>query len=144
MRALIARLTILLLAISPSLAVSQTTQSLPHFDVATIRPSEPQPPGRNNSNIRRLPGGRFSTVNARLKALVQLAYRVQDFHVSGGPAWIDSEGFDIVAIPDREIVIENLTPDAMPRMLQMLLEDRFQLKVHRETRDMAVYALVVG
>jgi uncharacterized protein (TIGR03435 family) len=79
-----------------------------------------------------------------VKTLIQAAYRVQDFQIIGGPAWIDAEGFDIVATPDREIVFDNPATDAMPRMLQLLLEDRFQLKVHRETREMSVYAMVIG
>ena len=127
-----------------SAVAHQTTASPPRFEVASIKPSPPQPPGRNNSSIRRSTGGRFTTVNAAIKPLMQIAFRVRDFQIVGGPAWIEDARFDIVAVPDREIVFDNRDTDPMPRMLQMFLEERFQLKVHRETKEMPVYALLIA
>src|SRR5262245_4851828 len=123
---------------------SQTNASSPRFEVASIKPSAPQPPGRNNSSIQRSTGGRFTTVNAAVKPIMQIAFRVRNFQIVGGPAWIEDAQFDIVAVPDREIVFDDRATDPVPRMLQMLLEERFELKVHRETREMSIYTLVVG
>jgi uncharacterized protein (TIGR03435 family) len=70
--------------------------------------------------------------------LIGLAYKVQNFEIFGGPGWIDSEGYDVTAnATDSNIGIEQLRP-----MLQTLLEDRFKLAVHRETREVPVYALL--
>jgi uncharacterized protein (TIGR03435 family) len=76
----------------------------------------------------------------RLKMLVGLAYKVQNSEISGGPAWIETDGYDITAkAADSSIGIEQLRP-----MLQKLLEDRFKLGVHRETKDLPVYTLLAG
>ena len=90
------------------------------------------------TNIRPPVGGRFTATNARLKMLVGLAYKVQNFEISGGPGWADSEGYDITArAAESNIGIDELRP-----MLQTLLEDRFELKVHRETKEVPVYVLI--
>ena len=68
---------------------------------------------------------------------MQNAYTVQPFQIVGGPAWIDSERYAIEAKADG-----NASRAQMFLMLQSLLEDRFQLKIHRETRELPVYALV--
>ncbi len=90
--------------------------------------------------IRPPVGGRFTATNARLKMLVGIAYDVKGFEISGGPGWINSDGFDITAkAADSNISLEQLRP-----LLQALLEDRFQLMVHRDTKEMPIYALTVA
>src|SRR5678816_1377986 len=87
--------------------------------------------------MRPLPGR--LTANASLRVLIQGAYQMQPFQIVGGPEWIGSEQYDVDAkTADR--------PDEgqMLRMLQTLLEDRFQLRIHRESREMPVYALVAA
>jgi uncharacterized protein (TIGR03435 family) len=71
--------------------------------------------------------------------LIKSAYHVQDFQVVGGPAWLNEDGFDIEAKGDP-----NATRAQIMLMLQSLLEDRFGLKYHRETRELPVYALTVA
>jgi uncharacterized protein (TIGR03435 family) len=66
----------------------------------------------------------------------------KDNRVVGGPAWIDTDRFDIQAKADDSIT--SLAPDQANLMLQSLLEDRFQLKAHIETREVPVYNLVVA
>jgi uncharacterized protein (TIGR03435 family) len=73
-----------------------------------------------------------------LKLLMTIAYRVQDFQISGGPNWIGSDRFDIVA------KAEEGSNSKIPEMLQALLEDRFKLTLHRETKEMPIYALTVA
>jgi uncharacterized protein (TIGR03435 family) len=71
--------------------------------------------------------------------LIMNAYHVQDFQVVSGPAWLNEDGFDIEAKGDP-----NATNAQVMLMLQSLLEDRFGLKYHRETRELPVYALTVA
>jgi len=90
--------------------------------------------------IRPPVGGRFTATNVGLKMLIVLAYNVKSFEISGGPGWIDSDGYDINAkAADTNTSLDQLRP-----MLQTLLENRFQLKVHRETKEMPVYALMLA
>ncbi len=104
------------------------------FDTASIKQNAGTSPG---ARTQPLPGGRLRVENQTLRALIRTAYRVQDFQLSGGPAWLDSERFDI------EAKAEGNPPllDVVGPMLQGLLEDRFKLKVHSETRELPVYAL---
>jgi uncharacterized protein (TIGR03435 family) len=107
----------------------------PEFEVASIKPNTS---GNNMVMIRPPAGGRFTATNARLKMLIGLAYNVQNFEISGGPAWINSDGYDIEAkAADSAIGIEQLRP-----LLQTLLADRFQLKIHRETKEVPIYAVM--
>jgi uncharacterized protein (TIGR03435 family) len=85
-------------------------------------------------------GGGGGGKNVTLKELMGFAYRLQQFQISGGPRWISSDRFDIEGKAEGP----NLDFDQVRLMLQSLFEDRFKLKVHRETKPAAVYALVVG
>jgi len=70
---------------------------------------------------------------------MQNAYGVQAFQIAAGPDWLNSDHFAIEAKADG-----NATRDQIFLMLQWLLEDRYQLKFHRETRELPVYALVAA
>src|SRR5580698_1221154 len=72
--------------------------------------------------------------------LMQNAYSVQLFQISGGPDWINSERYDIVAKADGSASGKQMTGP----MLQTLLEDRFKLRFHRETKLLPVYELTVA
>jgi uncharacterized protein (TIGR03435 family) len=85
------------------------------------------------------PGGRFIATNIPLQFLIENAYRIKDFQLSGAPPWLKSERYDIEAKAEG-----NLTFDAMLPMLQTLLEDRLQLKFHRETKELPIYALTIA
>lgn len=84
-------------------------------------------------------GGRLSTRTAPLRLLIQNAYGVQSFQISGGPDWMDSSGFDIEAT-----AAGNPARAQVWLMLRSLLEDRFALKVHRETQVRPVYDLTAA
>ena len=108
----------------------------PAFDVASVKPNKSST-GRNSMD--RSPGGGFSATNATLKGLIKAAYSIYDHQLIGGPGWLESERYDIVAKAPPN------TPDNQLRpMLQTLLTERFKLKLHRETRQMPVYALILG
>jgi uncharacterized protein (TIGR03435 family) len=96
--------------------------------------------------IRPAPGGRLSVENFSLKMLLTFAYKVRDFQISGGPGWMNSDRFDILAKAEENQsgTGGTISPDKMMALLQTLLEDRFELAVHRETKELPVYALVPG
>jgi uncharacterized protein (TIGR03435 family) len=106
----------------------------PAFDVASVKPNR-SGSGNSSQNDRH---GTLTATNVTLQYCIQLAYGVKDYQISG-PRWLASERYDIVAKTDPTV-----TPDRYRGMIQTLLADRFKLRVHRETRDFPVYALVVG
>ncbi len=124
-----------LLSIATS-AFGQPAASGPQFEVASIKPSAPGQPG---TFIRMAPGGRLNINNMPLKEMIVMAWRIQPFQISGGPAWMDSAHYDISAKPE-----DAAKRTEVPLMLQALLADRFQLKFHRETKELSVYSLVLS
>ena len=108
-------------------AIAAPSGKRAEFEVASVKPNTS---GNMMVMIRPPAGGRFTATNARLRMLVALAYNVRNFEISGGPGWLDTDGFDIEAkASDPKLNLDGLRP-----MLQSLLEDRFQLKVRRETQ----------
>jgi uncharacterized protein (TIGR03435 family) len=81
-------------------------------------------------------GGRLTSENAPLVLLIQNAYSLQSFQIVGGPAWINTDGYDLEAKPAASVSREQ-----MWLMLQSLLADRFKLAAHRDRRELAVYEL---
>jgi uncharacterized protein (TIGR03435 family) len=109
----------------------------PSFEVSTIKPAKPGPGkgiGVNRSGI-------FSTRNFSLSDLIMWAYGVHPRQIAKGPAWLESDKFDITAKPDLP-GIPNTTQ--VKEMMQKMLTDRFQLAFHREKRELSVYALTVA
>jgi bla regulator protein blaR1 len=74
-----------------------------------------------------------------VKQPIELAYRIKDYQISGGPGWMGSDLFDVVAKGDNSATFDQYSP-----MLQSLLADRFHLVIRRDTREVPVYALVVS
>jgi uncharacterized protein (TIGR03435 family) len=131
------RIRILVLAgISAICAVAAIAQTKLEFEVASIRPTAPDARGMF---IRPGPGDGVTITNMTLKEMIVLAWRVQPFQISSGPAWIDSVHYDVIAKPAAKPQRTEI-----PLMLQSLLEDRFQLTLHHETKELPIYALVVA
>jgi uncharacterized protein (TIGR03435 family) len=105
----------------------------PKFDVASVKASNVQ----GMRFVRPAPGRLLA--DAPVKMLMQNAYTLQPFQVVGGPAWIDSENYQIEGKAGS-----NASPAQLFLMLQSLLEDRFQLKVHHDTHDLPIYTLVAA
>lgn len=122
-------------------------QPLPQFEVASIKPHPVngaviRMPGVGNTGLRTT-GNTFTEQLANVQTLIMDAYDVKDFQVSGLPEWATSPSdlYDVTAtIPDGS----SPTSDQLRRMLQALLADRFQLRLHRETKEVPVYGLVVA
>jgi uncharacterized protein (TIGR03435 family) len=119
----------------------------PSFEVASIKSNTS---GENRVSLLGSPGGLFRATGVPFRMLMTYAYRVRDFQVIGGPSWMTSDRWDIEAraadgaIPPGGVVPDPNRPDPMSLMVQSLLEDRFQLKFHRETKELPVYELTTA
>jgi uncharacterized protein (TIGR03435 family) len=109
-----------------------------HYEVASIKPNQS---GARHA-ILSYPGGRLVTTYATLKALIGFAYNLRDYQISGGPNWLDSTGYDILASPEHPVNPSAETIDTFHQLMRTLLSDRFQLTTHFEARELRVYALV--
>jgi uncharacterized protein (TIGR03435 family) len=109
----------------------------PKFEVATIKPSKPDTPGK----MFRVQGRRFKTVNTTLNDLLSFAYGVQPKQVIGAPAWADTDKFDLDAEPDGEGAPND---KQWKSMMQKLIVERFKLTFHHDKRELAVYVLSVS
>ena len=107
------------------------------FAVASVRPSR-RVAGRDSRGQIVTGVDKVSARNVSLMDLMVEAYRLERYRVSGGPGWLDSDEFDVEAKADGPA-----GKDRLRLMLQTLLSDRFQLAVHRETKEIRAYALVV-
>jgi uncharacterized protein (TIGR03435 family) len=146
------RLVATLLAIAVPASLQGTAQQAPapspdpkvplHFEVATVKPNKSGKPG---GSMRREPGGRITAVNMPLQQLITFAYQISPMQLVGGPGWIGTERFDIVAKleGDPAPVPAWLGPDHAMLAMQTLLAERFRLEVHRESREFDVFALVM-
>ncbi len=114
-------------------AYAQTPAARPRFEVASVKPAGSGIP------FGFQPGGRFRATGVTVKLLIRLAYQVPFFEISGGPDWFNSARFDINAKAGGDVDQEQGR-----LMLQTLLEDRFRLKAHHETKDLPIYALLVA
>jgi uncharacterized protein (TIGR03435 family) len=109
----------------------------PEFEVASIRPAV-----RDNNHDSDSYQGHFTTHNYTLKRLIASAWDIDIRQVLGGPNWVDSDSYDINAkIPEE---FARRKGNELQQMLQHLLEDRFQLAIHREPREVSGYALVLA
>ena len=108
----------------------------PQFEVASIKRSAP---GSRGQTIYNPTAVRFAITSITTKSLVAYAYDVRDFQVSGGPGWIESEEYDIVAKPQGEATTERILA-----MARGLLAERFKLTLHHESKEMSVLALTVA
>jgi uncharacterized protein (TIGR03435 family) len=111
------------------------------FEVASVRRNTS---GEFEQFVQRQPGGRLTIRNTPLRFLVRFAYMVHGFQIQGGPDWIDSARFDIIAQAEGDPQPVAAGPDPLRLMLRTLLADRFKLVMHRETQDLPVFALTAA
>jgi len=131
-----------LLIAAAALAAQPQSKPAPEFEAASVKVAPP-PDGRGMSvGMTGGPGssdpGRIRIMNESLKGLVETAYRMSYWEVSG-PDWTDGQKFNIDAT-----LAPGTTKEQLGLMLQKLLADRFQLVVHRETKEVPLYRLVVA
>ena len=108
----------------------------PKFEVATIKPGQPNQPGKNIG----FRGREFRARNFNVYDLIGFAYGLHTKQVVGGPEWLDAQLFDISGVPDVE---GQPSMAQMNMLMESLLTERFQLKFHYEKRELPVYAITV-
>jgi uncharacterized protein (TIGR03435 family) len=128
------------LVLAASAVCAQTPA--PAFEVASIKPATLPTAAQVTSGKLHIgmaiDGARVDIGNLPLAELIRIAYRVKPYQISG-PDWMGAERFDVLAkIP------EGVSREQVPEMLQALLAERFRMTVHRENKEHAMYALVVG
>jgi uncharacterized protein (TIGR03435 family) len=128
----------LLLVLAAGAGMGQTAT----FEVASVKPAGPLDGSKILSGQMhvgmKIDAARVDIGSLSLADMIRVAYRVKPYQISG-PDWMASERFDVMAkLP------EGASRDQVPEMLQALLAERFKLTVHRESKEQAVYALVVG
>jgi uncharacterized protein (TIGR03435 family) len=130
----------------------------PAFEVATVRANTS---GETRRQIEVLPGGRFNAINMTLWQILAIAYPVDgrfrdEIQLTGGPGWVSSDRYDIVAKAEGSPQLDTNKPgstitdvdrDAVERirmMLRRFLAERFKLQLHHETRQLPLYELVMA
>ena len=126
------RLQIALVAIWTSCGLFGQPADGPTFEAASIRPTTVM-------LAHPVEGPRQFIRSGNVKNLVQWAYDVDRYQISGGPEWFSSDSYLISAVASGDTNLGQ-----MKRMVQSLLADRFQLKLHREPQEVPVYDLIVG
>jgi bla regulator protein blaR1 len=110
------------------------TDERPKVAVASVKPSKED----RFIGVRAYPGGRVSG-SGPVQFFIGNAYALPAYGISGGPAWVYSDRYSIEATPERDP-----GPGRRLTLLQQVLEDRFQLKYHQETRELALYTLTAA
>jgi uncharacterized protein (TIGR03435 family) len=138
----------LLTLLGPLCVRAQSPDTRPAFEVATVKPTEAVDFDHCAGGDGPAGPGRIVLKCATVANLIQQAYFLfanglslnpSTIPISGGPGWLDSDHYDITAKADGNPPVEVM----LGPMLQTLLEDRFELKLHRETRQVPAYALTV-
>jgi|SRR5579862_1342180 uncharacterized protein (TIGR03435 family) len=105
------------------------------FEVAAIRPSKPDAQG---GGVRPAGDRRYVGTNVTLRGYLYVAYQVKADQIAGGPAWVDTDLYDLNAEAEKPSSIEQLHI-----MLQNILSERFKLRFHHEVKEMSAYVLTV-
>src|SRR5690348_10037361 len=132
---------------SVSFLDAQSTGPEQKFDVISVKPNLS---AKFMFGIRDSTPGKFSTTNTSVRDLLEEAYDVKEAQIDGAPAWVATDKFDVDAKVDDALAVQeqSLSRDQELRRMrlrvQSLLADRFALKLHHETKDMPVLALVVA
>src|SRR6185503_17709985 len=136
-----------LIVLTLAMATYAQNATRPEFEVASVRVSDPanlQISYMPTLDVR--PGGTLRISNRRLDEIIMLAYGVGGKQLVG-PRWLTELTTDPTTVTRFEIIAkvpEDAKSEQVPLMLQKLLEDRFKLQVHRETRPTQVYSLEVS
>jgi len=113
-------------------------QALPPstFEVASVKRNLS---GEGPISQQLQPGGRYVAINIPLRMLIMRAYRLLEFRLSGGPAWINTERYDVIGLAPGATNPDEITP-----RLQGLLAERFKLVAHMEKKEVSAYGLVLA
>jgi uncharacterized protein (TIGR03435 family) len=112
----------------------------PTFEAAAMRAASPD--GRNGALVNFIPGGGLRATNTTLKDLIETGYQVRGFQILDGPSWAGATRYDVTASSGPQP--QGTSNNEVRLKVRALLKDRFQLQVHRETRTVPVYSLVLA
>jgi uncharacterized protein (TIGR03435 family) len=133
---------LVIVALGTATLFAQTLDRKPlAFEVATIKPAGLDGPAAQGRWIRMESANRFVAHNHAVRTLVAAAYDLAPQAITGGPPWVDSDRWEILAKTPGDV---RPTPDQQMLMLRQLLSDRFSLSFHRQAREFAVFALTVA
>ncbi|HWF07288.1 MAG TPA: TIGR03435 family protein [Bryobacteraceae bacterium] len=136
------KFAVLFLALlSAAAAAAQTAPPRPAFEAFDVAAIKPTPEDARGRYIRMQSGHQFQVKSYTVRNLVGAAYDLTPRAVSGGPAWAESDRYDILAVTPGDV---QPTQDEQMKMLRKLLSDRFQLTFHRETKELSAYVLTVA
>lgn len=119
----------------PQIPAQAQTATTPAIEVSTVKRSDY--PGR----LIGLPGPTLTTRGTTLKDMILWSYSLHPSQVLGGPGWVDTDKYDVVAKPEGGGLLDG---EQIKAMLRTLMADRFQLKLRHETKELPVYALTIG
>jgi uncharacterized protein (TIGR03435 family) len=139
---MVRKIVFVVLAFSASGMLAQTSNPRPKFDafeVATVKPADSEP--KSGRYIKMDGTNRFVEKDYTLKLLIAAAYDLNPRTISGGPSWVESDHYDILAVTPGEV---QPTHDEQMTMLRSLLTDRFKLTFHREPKVFSIYELQVA
>lgn len=122
---------------APAPVAPMKEEATPGFEVATIKPGRPEAQGKGFT----MRGREVITINTSVSDLITFAYDLHAKQIVGGPAWLESERFDITGVPDSP-GRPNLKQFKL--MVQKLLAERFQLAFHKDQKELLAYAVVVA
>jgi uncharacterized protein (TIGR03435 family) len=134
MRTRIVSTAALALGASASILAQAVPEKKPSFEVASIKSNKDTGGGSWSSN-----GGRQTIIGTTAKVLIMSAFNLHDYEIIGAPSWSDSERLDVIALAEG-----TPTAEESRLMMQSLLEERFALKAHLETREGPIYRLVLA
>jgi len=126
--------------------VPQPQTQKPAFEVASVKPNGS---GDVRARMEIQPGGRFTATNVSLRMLITNAYQLFNYQIAKGPDWVEKDRWDVAAKAEEGTVRTSVArypgaPSETQVLLQALIEDRYKLKAHKETRNLPVYNLVVS
>jgi uncharacterized protein (TIGR03435 family) len=111
----------------------------PGWEVLSVKAHDPGDPSNNQSlNMK---GRQFVMVNRTAQGMLLFAYGIHKKEIEGAPGWVETERWDVQGLPD---VPGHPSLKQMQSLTRKLLEERFGLKVHKETKELAVYAITLG
>ena len=132
-------------SLSTTLSVGQSQAKKPAFEVGSVKPNRS---GDLRARMEIQPGGRFTATNVSLQMLITNAYQLFNYQIVKAPDWVEKDRWDVTAKAEEGTIRPSVArsigvPSETQVLLQALIEDRFKLKTHKETRELAVYNLVV-
>lgn len=135
----------LVLAAAPPVRQQKDAKSRAAFEVVSIKLNNNL--ARTTMNIK---GNRFVATGMPMRPLIMESYQLRDYQISGGPAWLNTDQWDFDARAPQGVVLPALfqigapQPSLSMQMLQAMIEERFQFRYHRESKEVPVYQLAIA